>query len=161
MHIISLFHKYGGDIGLGSCQLRAIAPQLGLRETRRIAGKYRVSGDDVRSKRDFEDAIGRLICTIDLYGDKKTSHMPTEAETFAVPYRALLPQGPDGLLVAGRCVSCDGVSFGALRRMVGCALTGQAAGAAAALSVKAAVSVHEIDIKALQRALKNLGARLD
>ena len=159
-HILSLFHKYGKEIGLGNCQLRAIAPQLGLRETRRIAGKYRISGEDVRMQRDFEDSIGRLICTIDLYGDTKVSHKPTQVETFAVPYRALLPQAVDGLLVAGRCISCDPVSFGALRLMVGCALTGQAAGAAAALSVKENLSVGDIDRKALQLELQRLGARI-
>ena len=162
MHIISLFRKYGEPLGLGDCRLRAIAPQLGLRETRRIVGEYRVTCDDLSSRRDFEDSIGRMICIVDLLGGKNRdkSHMPAEAATFAVPYRALLPQAVDGLLVAGRCICCDEVSFGALRLMVGCALTGQAAGAAAALSVKSATGVHDIDIKALQAELKKLGAEI-
>ena len=160
LEIISLFRKYGKDIGLGNCRLRAIAPQLGLRETRRIVGEYRVTVDDVRSLRDFDDSIGRLICTLDLYGDLKNSYRPETAETFAVPYRALLPKEIDGLLVAGRCVSCDDVSFGALRLMVGCALTGQAAGAAAAISIKSGVTPRDVNVADLQTTLKALGTKL-
>lgn len=160
MHILYLFRKYGKEIGLGDCKLRAIAPQLGLRETRRIVGEYRLTGDDVRRQRDFEDGIGRLICTIDLYGDLKTSYRPTEAETFSVPYRALLPQGVDGLLVAGRCISCDDASFGAVRLMVGCALTGQAAGSAAALSLREGVQPRALDTKKLRKTLAESGVIL-
>ena len=161
MHIISLFRKYGRELGLENCQLRAIAPQLGLRESRRIIGDYRITVDDVREQRDFDDSIGRLICTIDLWGDAKTSYRPTSAETFAIPYRALLPQKIDGLLVAGRCISADEKSFGAVRLMVGCALTGQAAGAAAALAAKGGILPRQLDTAALRTALIALGARLD
>ena len=160
VHIISLFRKYGKEIGLGDCQLRAIAPQLGLRETRRITGDYRLTGDDVREHRNFEDGIGRLICTIDLYGDLKSSYRPMEAETFSVPYRALLPQGVEGLLVAGRCISCDEVSFGAVRLMVGSALTGQAAGTAAAMSLSDRVMPRGLDVVKLRATLSKNGVIL-
>ena len=160
MHIIYLFRKYGKEIGLGDCRLRAIAPQLGLRETRRIVGEYRLTEDDVRECRDFDDSIGRLISTIDLYGDLKSSYRPEKSETFAVPYRALLPKTVDGLIVAGRCISSDDVSFGAVRLMVGCALTGQAAGTAAALSVKRGVAPRELDICELREALIRFGTIL-
>lgn len=159
-HIIYLFRKYGKHIGLGECKLRAIAPQLGLRETRRIVGEYQITGSDVREMRSFEDGIGRLICTIDLYGDLKTSHKPEQSETFSVPYRALVPKGVDGLLVAGRCISCDEVSFGAVRLMVGCALTGQAAGVAAALSVCQGVKPRELNVNDVRRVLEKFGTLL-
>jgi ribulose 1,5-bisphosphate synthetase/thiazole synthase len=159
-HIIYLFRKYGKHIGLGECTLRAIAPQLGLRETRRIVGEYQITGSDVREMRSFEDGIGRLVCTIDLYGDLKTSYKPEQSETFSVPYRALVPKGVDGLLVAGRCISCDEVSFGAVRLMVGCALTGQAAGVAAALSVRQGVKPRELDVNDVRAALVRFGTLL-
>lgn len=161
MHIISLFRKYGKDIGLGDCKLRTIAPQLGLRETRRIVGEYSLCGEDVRQRRSFDDGIGRLICTIDLYGETKTNYIPLEAETFSVPFRALVPKKIDGIVVAGRCVSCDDTSFGALRLMVGCALTGQAAGMASALAVRNGVKVRDTDVKELQNELKKSGVILD
>jgi hypothetical protein len=159
-HIIYLFRKYGKHIGLGECSLRAIAPQLGLRETRRIVGEYQITGKDVREMRVFEDGIGRLVCTIDLYGDLKTSYKPEQSETFSVPYRALVPKGVDGLLVAGRCISCDEVSFGAVRLMVGCALTGQAAGVAAALSVRQGVKPRELNVNDVRAVLKRFGTLL-
>lgn len=158
VHIISLFRKYGGELGLGDCRLRAIAPQLGLRETRRIRGDYRLTEEDVRTCRTFEDGVGRLIATIDLYGQTKVNRFPTAGETFSIPYRALLPQGIDGLLVAGRCISCDDVAFGAVRLMVGCATTGQAAGAAAALVARGAGSTRGVDMAALRGALGALSA---
>lgn len=160
VHIISLFRKYGKEIGLGDCRLRNIASQLGLRETRRIIGKYRLREEDVRSCFRFDDSIGRLLYAIDLYGEVKINHIPTELKTFTVPYRALLPQKIDGLLVAGRCISCDDVAFGAVRLMVGCALTGQASGAAAALSLKSGAGVGEIDVQALQNVIKGLGTAI-
>ena len=114
----------------------------------------------MRECRDFEDGIGRLICTIDLYGDLKTSYRPMEAETFSVPYRSLLPQGVDGLLVAGRCISCDDASFGAVRLMVGCALTGQAAGTAAAMSFADRVMPRSLDVDQLRTTLSENGVIL-
>ena len=108
--------------------------------------------------RDFEDGVGRLVCTIDLFADLKTSYCPKNTETFSIPYRALIPKGIEGLLVSGRCVSADVPSFGALRLMVGCATTGQAAGAAAALSIKENVGVRDVNISELQRILSELGA---
>jgi hypothetical protein len=110
--------------------------------------------------RSFEDGIGRLICAIDLYGDLKTSYKPEHSETFSVPYRALVPKGVDRLLVAGRCISCDEVSFGAVRLMVGCALTGQAAGVAAALSVRQGVKPRALDVNDVRAMLKRFGTLL-
>lgn len=157
MHIIRIFRKYGADIGLGDCKLRTIAPQLGIRETRRIVGEYRLTEQDVRKQRCFEDSIGRLICRIDLYGNKQSSYKPSVCETFSVPYRALIPKNVENLLVSGRCISCDEISFGAVRLMVGCALTGQAAGTAAALSVQQAVTPRQLNVLDLRDQLRREG----
>ena len=73
----------------------------------------------------------------------------------------MIPKNTEGLLVAGRCVSCDRVSFGALRLMVGCALTGQAAGTAAALSAKSGAPVRAVDLAELKSALVSMGTRFD
>ena len=59
--------------------------------------------------------------------------------------------------MAGRCISCDRASFGAVRLMVGCALTGQAAGVAAALSVKNSIDLRNLEITELQAELRRLG----
>ncbi|MBR2860764.1 MAG: FAD-dependent oxidoreductase [Clostridia bacterium] len=160
LEIVRVFRKYGADIGLGNCSVRNIATQLGIRETRRIVGEYILTEQDVLEQRNFDDGVGRLLTCIDLYGNYQKSRYPKELETFSVPYRALVPKAVDGLLVAGRCISCDEISFGAVRLMVGCALTGQAAGTAAALSVKEGVAPRKLDINLLREKLSRDGVNL-
>jgi hypothetical protein len=75
----------------------------------------------------------------------------------SVPYGALIPKTLDGLLACGRHVSCDANSHGFLREIPQCWLTGQAAGAAAALAVKTGVPPRAVAVAALQRTLRSQG----
>jgi len=77
-----------------------------------------------------------------------------------VPYGIILPQKVDNLLVAGRCVAGDRISHAATRQMMCCAVTGQGAGVAAAVSVKDYVSFREISISKVQKALEKQGVRI-
>ena len=147
---VEVLRKYGADIGFANCTLRNIAVQLGVRETRRVVGDYILTGDDVLSGREFPDAVGRFLRFMDTYGE---IHRPEHGESFAIPYRALLPKGLDGLLVAGRCISCDERAFGSIRLMPCCAVTGQAAGTAAAFSALNGVTTRGVDLEMLQRRL--------
>ena len=147
---VNVLRKYGADIGFANCTLRNIAVQLGVRETRRVVGDYILTGDDVLSGREFPDAVGRFLRFMDTYGE---IHRPEHGESFTIPYRALLPKEIDGLLVAGRCISCDDRAFGAIRLMPCCAVTGQAAGTAAALSALNGVMTRGVDLEMLQRRL--------
>ena len=90
-----------------------------------------------------------------------TLKMSKVCPTSSAPYRMLLPRGIENLLVAGRCVSCDPESFGALRLMPCCAMTGQTAGTAAALSVKSGATPRGLDVATLRRKLVAAGVRLD
>jgi hypothetical protein len=110
------------------------APQFGIRVTRRLVGEYILSTEEVKNGAQFEDAIIRSI--------------------YDVPYGVLLPKKIDNLLVAGRCISMTpGVDD--LRLIGPCIATGEAAGTAAAISVKNDKKPRNIDIKQLQKALKN------
>jgi hypothetical protein len=80
-----------------------------------------------------------------------------DTRTFEVPYRCLLPEGLDNLLVAGRCISTTHVAESSIRAVYACMLTGQAAGVAAALSVKEGNPPEHIDIAKLQGTLKTMG----
>ena len=153
-----MLRKYGSDLGFANCELRSLAPQLGVRETRRIVGDYKVTERDVLDARDFPDGIGRFVGLMDGFGTLKMSKV---CSTSSAPYRMLLPRGIENLLVAGRCVSCDPESFGALRLMPCCAMTGQAAGTAAALSVKSGATPRGLDVATLRRKLVAAGVRLD
>jgi hypothetical protein len=86
--------------------------------------------------------------------------LPTTGRYFHLPYRTLLPKGVKNLICAGRITGGDKVSHAATRNMMCCAVTGQAAGTAAALSVKYNDSFEGLSVPALQTELKRQGARL-
>jgi hypothetical protein len=86
--------------------------------------------------------------------------LPTTGRYFHLPYRTLLPKGVKNLICAGRITGGDKVSHAATRNMMCCAVTGQAAGTAAALSVKHNNSFEDLSVPALQTELKRQGARL-
>jgi len=77
-----------------------------------------------------------------------------------VPYGCMVPLEVDNLLVAGRCVAGDMVSHAAMRNMMACTVTGQGAGAAAAVSVRQGVSTAEVSLEAVQAELQKQGVRL-
>ncbi|MQA85057.1 MAG: FAD-dependent oxidoreductase [Streptosporangiales bacterium] len=138
-----------------------LAPVLGVRETRRIRGDYVLSDEDVRTEARFDDAIGLCNAPVDIHdpaGEKGI--MVGVGSGYGIPYRALLPAGVDGLLVAGRCISVEAVAFGSTRNTPACALTGQAAGAAAALAARREITPRELPARAVQDALSALGVVL-
>ncbi|MFP3854462.1 MAG: FAD-dependent oxidoreductase [Anaerolineales bacterium] len=141
--------------GLGS-----FSTQIGVRESRRIFGQYRLSRDDVLSARKFDDAIAQCGAPIeDHHADKDTrwEYLP-EGETYDIPYRCLLPKKARGLLVAGRCLSADHDAHASVRSMGQCMSMGQAAGIAAAQASQAGEDPAEISRSALQDRLRRLGA---
>jgi hypothetical protein len=130
---------------------------LGTRDSRKIAGRYELTGDDVHSEARFSDSVGIFPEFIDGYG---ALVLPTTGRYFQVPYGILVPHGVDNLLVAGRCVAGDRVSHAATRNQMCCAVTGQAAGVAAAVSLKEETSTGGVDVTRVQAALKEQGVRL-
>jgi hypothetical protein len=111
----------------------------------------------VRDQGRFDDSIGIFPEFIDGYG---LLILPTTGRYFHVPYRALVPQGVQGLLVAGRSIGGDKVSHAAVRNMMCCAVSGQGAGVAAAIAVKHGQAFDRIDLSAVQDELRRQGARL-
>jgi succinate dehydrogenase/fumarate reductase flavoprotein subunit len=86
---------------------------------------------------------------------------PEKGFRYQIPYRILVPQKVENLLAAGRCVSVTHVALGSIRVMVQCALTGEAAGAASALSLRAGVVPRKVDVAALQAELRAHDGILD
>ena len=97
---------------------------------------------------EFVDGYGRLI-------------LPTTGRYFQVPYGILVPREIDNLLVAGRCVAGDKISHAATRGMMCCTVTGQAAGVAAAVSLRDGRTTGAVDVGHVQAELKRQGVRLD
>ncbi|MFN7035042.1 MAG: FAD-dependent oxidoreductase [Bellilinea sp.] len=149
--------------GYEKAALGGFSVQIGIRESRRIFGEYRLTREDVLSARKFEDAIAQCGAPIEEHHagqDTRWEYLP-EGETYHIPYRCLLPQKAEGLLVAGRCLSADHDAHASVRSMGQCMAMGQAAGAAAALAVRLNCQPREVPISKLQSTLLQLGAVLD
>ncbi|MGA7656000.1 MAG: FAD-dependent oxidoreductase, partial [Methylocella sp.] len=143
--------------GFEKAALRNFGMTIGIRDTRKIIGRYDLTEVDVREQARFEDSIGIFPEFIDGYG---VLVLPTTGRYFHVPYGVLVPQGVDNLLIAGRSVAGDKISHAAVRNMMCCTVTGQGAGVAAAISVKSRVSTAEVRITDIQTELKRQGVRI-
>ncbi len=155
MLAINALKKY--TPGFKKARLRTIGASLGTRESRKIVGEYNITEHDVRNEARFKDTIGICPEFIDGHG---IAIMPTTGRYFHVPYGIIVPQEVENLLVVGRAVSGDKISHAATRQMVCCAVTGQGAGVAAAVSIKDDVYCRSVDILKVQNILKKQGVRI-
>ena len=145
--------------GFENSYLLETAPQIGIRETRRIVGEHVLTDDDVLSCRDFEDSIGCNGWPLEqhLQGSAKWTFLAGRGY-HQIPYGTTLPKGVDNLLVAGRCASTSPEGQASLRVSGPCFAMGQAVGTAAELARRADLKPAEIDRTALQVRLVADGA---
>jgi hypothetical protein len=125
--------------GFKKCYVVDVAPQLGIRQTRLLEGRYVVTKEDVVERRHFADSIAR-------------------GRDYYTPYRALLPQKVQGLIVAGRHYSATSSAQRMSREIPPCMAMGEAAGEAAALALGAGTTLDRIDVGKLQATLRARGA---
>jgi hypothetical protein len=147
--------------GYENASLSWLSHPIGVRETRRIYGQYRLTREDCLSGRKFPDAVGACGAPIeDHHAAKDTAwvYLP-DGMTYDIPYRSLIPHKVTGLLVAGRCFSATHDAHASCRSMAQTMTMGQAAGTAAALAVKMDLQPHEMDVDALQERLRQMGAK--
>ena len=144
--------------GCEDAKLRNFGMTLGIRDTRKIDARYNLTGDDVRGQARFDDAIGIFPEFIDGYG---ILILPTTGRYWHVPYRALVPKGVGNLLVAGRCIGGDSVSHASARNMMCCAVAGQGAGVAAAISLRRDEALDRLDVGAVRQELVRQGVRIN
>jgi hypothetical protein len=131
-----------------------------VRESRRIRGRYALTADDVVQARKFADGVARSNYPIDIHsptGAGTDIRGVAEGDYYEIPYRCLLPQGIDNLLVAGRCVSSTHEGQAALRIMPTCFAMGEAAGVAAVLACRQDISPQDVDPEGLRQALRDQG----
>jgi ribulose 1,5-bisphosphate synthetase/thiazole synthase len=143
--------------GCEDAKLRNFGMTLGIRDTRKIDALYNLTAHDVREQGRFEDSIGIFPEFIDGYG---ILILPTTGRYFQVPYHSLVPRGIGHLLVAGRSIGGDKVSHAAVRNMMCCAVSGQGAGVAAAVSLRTGESFDRLSVAAVQQELLRQGARI-
>ena len=142
--------------GCAGVRLRNFGMTIGIRDTRKIDAVYNMTESDVRFEARFEDSVGIYPEFIDGYG---VLILPTTGRYMHVPYRSMLPQRVKNLLVCGRAIGGDRIAHAATRNMACCAVAGQGAGIAAALSIRRGLSFDRMDIAALQAELDRQGVR--
>ena len=142
--------------GCENARLRNFGMTIGIRDTRKIDAVYNLTEHDVREQARFEDSIGIYPEFIDGYG---ILILPTTGRYMHIPYRSMLPKGVKNLLITGRAIGGDRISHAATRNMACCAVAGQGAGIAAALSLKSGVALDAVSIPAVQQELARQGVR--
>ncbi len=181
--MLDIIRKYGPEGS--SLHLADLAATIGIRETRRICGSYRLTGDDVLTGRRFEDAIANGSYPVDTHhadGAGITFHyldgtkrivpergkpaimgrwrdpLPEDPKFYQVPFRSLLQERVPNLMLSGRMLDADKAAFSAVRVMVNTNQTGEAAGVAAWLALDGDVPVQELDPARLREVLADGGS---
>jgi len=142
--------------GCAGARLRNFGMTIGIRDTRKIDAAYNMTEADVRGEARFDDSIGIYPEFVDGYG---VLILPTTGRYMHVPYRALLPKRVRNLLVAGRAIGGDRIAHAATRNMACCAVTGQGAGIAAAVSLRTGRELDRVDVALVQAELERQGVR--
>ena len=146
--------------GYEKSYLNYTASIIGIRESRRLIGEYVLS---IKDKEPSELLHPDVITRCRTAEFSIASYTPERAPNFDVPYGCLVPIRVDGLLVAGRCISMDHFTATQCspRDVITCFCLGQAAGTAAALSIKSGVTPRNLDVRKLQSVLTEQGANVD
>lgn len=138
-----------------------VAAFMGIRESRVIKGKYVLTADDILSCRKFDDAVGVASYPVDIHhshGDDCT--MMWCPDCYDLPYRMLVPEKVENLLVAGRCASMTHEAMASARVMSTCMVMGEAAGRAAKIAIEEGVPVSKVNVEAVREDLRENGAYL-
>jgi len=147
--------------GFSEAFLSDTAPRLGIRETRKIVGRYQLVDDDVLGGRKFDDGICRGAWPIELHvaGGETVWKFLDDGLYYTVPYRCLLPWEINNLLVAGRCISAEREAFASVRVIGPCMSEGQAAAAACHIAGDR-TTLPSVDTDAVRAKLTELRALL-
>lgn len=136
---------------------------LGIRESRRLIGRYVLKGSEAALCEIPEDTVACGSYMIDIHdphGKRKAIGGNLQGSCYGIPYRCLTPKTVKNLLVCGRCISVDHISHASTRIQGTCVITGQAAGTAAAIAISDNVSVQDVEVKKLQNTLESNGMYL-
>ncbi|MDQ8052644.1 MAG: FAD-dependent oxidoreductase [Pedobacter sp.] len=148
--------------GFEEAHFTKMAPFIGIRETRRIVGKYVLTSNDILGCKRFDDSIAVASYPLDIHHPEGGGCTLTWCgDCYDIPYRSLLPQKIENLLVAGRCISTTHEAMSAIRVMAPCMAMGEAAGRAAKLAIRNQVVPADLDVQLLREELLAKGAYLN
>ena len=159
--LMRLYRFFRAQPGLEDFHFTNVAPECGIRETVTIRGRKTIRLDDYQSGKMWDDAVCYSFYPIDL-------HLPHGIKGWAleegivptIPRGAMLPEGVDGVIVAGRCIAGDRLANSAYRVQATCMATGQAAGAMAALAAQRGCGAEELPMADVHDVLRDHGAIL-
>lgn len=151
--------------GYEDAYLLSTSVRIGVRETRRLVGRYVLTREDVLQARDFPDAIARCGAPVEDHDGGESTVWEyvggrPSGLTYGVPYRCLLPAELDNVAVAGRCLSATHDAHASVRSMATCMALGQAAGTAAGLAAATGGAVGDLDPAVLRERLAEQAAIL-
>ncbi len=147
--------------GFENCFVSAIAPTLGVRETRRFKGIRKLTADEICAGKIDDETIALGGYKIDIHsGTDRSTIFKAVKEPFGIPYGSLVSAEISNLMFAGRCVSCDNEVLAAIRVMPQCMNMGEAAGIGAAMAIEDKVDPCEVDVSKVRKALLDGGAIL-
>lgn len=155
--LIKFFRHY-----IPGCQEACVsqtASLVGIREGRRIVGRYTLTKDDYLNQRKFNDGVVQNNYQIDIHPNEhggEATLVSLPADSFhEIPFGSLLPQGIDNLLVAGRCISTDFACQAAIRIIPNCRNLGEVAAQAASLAIKTGRPLPDLGIALRQELIES------
>jgi hypothetical protein len=149
--------------GFANARIAATGTQIGIRESRRIVGRYTLTADDVLNAHTFDDAVARSAYPIDVHnpsGSGTQTKRLAPGKSYEIPFRCMLPVNREQLVVAGRCISTTHEALASVRLTPTVMTLGQAAGTAAAMAVESRSMVAAVDPASLRTALEADGVDL-
>jgi hypothetical protein len=149
--------------GYAHASLAGLSTQIGVRETRRVYGDYRLTKDDVLSARSFDDQIGLCGAPIEDHhgGDGTVWEYLPSGTAVGIPLRSLIVRDAANALIAGRCFSATHDAHASVRSMAQCMAMGQAAGTTAALAVARNQDPRDVPVGLVQEKLRANNAILE
>jgi FAD dependent oxidoreductase len=144
--------------GFRDCFLLSVAPAVSIRASRRVVGEYQLTREDVEGQARFPDAIARGAYPMSVQSSTQPNvrqHLfVRDGGDYDIPYRSLVPEKIDGLLMAGRCLSATREAAGSVRMGAQCMASGHAAGIAASMAARDGVAARAVPVASLRRALQ-------
>jgi hypothetical protein len=154
--------------GFSEIRIKGSASTLGVRESRRILGRYQLTEDDLMAGRAFPDTVvHKANFCLDIHNPSGAGQSvyaekrPVTPPLYDIPFSAMCPIGCNNLITAGRCISGTHVAHSSYRVMRICMAMGQAAGAAAAVMIKTKTSTDTVDVDLIRRHLIDRGVKLE
>jgi len=149
--------------GFENARMTYLGPTVGVRETRKLEGIHRITGEELAQETKFFDGIVCCDNPIDkvMADSSEMTHdaIVEKGAYYTIPFRSLVPKKVENLMFAGRIVSADPIAFASVRGMPQCIIMGQATGTAAAIAIGEGLAVQRVDAHTLIKSLQTQGVK--